>query len=58
MELFSSDAKMFFAHENMKKKLTPKVAHWPIFFRIASFPKISPNLIFYSMKMASFATSI
>jgi hypothetical protein len=66
MQLFSADATMFFkkfqyffAHANMKK-LASKVAHnRPIFFfSIANRLKISPNLIFSSIKMTACATSI
>ena len=50
---------IFFAPENMKKPPS-KVAHNrpPIFFSIANWPKTSPNLIFCSIKMSPFASSI
>jgi hypothetical protein len=67
MQLFSADGtifkkqnKMFFAPENMEKP-TSKVAHdLPkfIFFSIANRPKTTPNLNFYSIKIANCVTSL
>ena len=65
MQLFSGDAIMFFrkinffiAHENMKIALKNSSKSTPIFFSIANQSKISPNLIFCSIKKSSCATSI
>ena len=66
MQLFSADATMFlkvfqhfFAHENKKNKPQKLLIIGPIFFfSIANRPKISPNLIFFSIKKATCATSI
>ena len=62
MQLLSADAAMVsknFAPENMKKPPS-KVAHNRpnFFFSISNRPKISPNLIFYSIKMSLCATFI
>ena len=68
MQLFSANVTMFFkkvlnsffAHENMKncslKFLI--IGQKCFFFRIANRSKISPNLIFCSIKMAPCATSV
>ena len=69
MQLFSADTTIFFRKlkkkqfdpENMKKLLSKVVHNWPktfFFFSIANRPKISPNLIFCSIKMVPCATSI
>ena len=49
----------FFAQENMKKPASKDAHNRPNFyFSIANQPKISPNLIFCSIKMAPCRTSI
>ena len=48
---------IFFAHENMKKTASKVVHNRPQFFCIANRPKINPDLIFCSIKMAPSVTS-
>ena len=51
--LHKSRGEVFFAHENIKIALKSSILYGPVeIFSTANRPKISPNIIFCSIKMA------